>query len=271
MMNEPVYDEQQRAAQLFQQRTARSSQQPAFGQHVLQQPQPQERRVRFDPRLQQPPNMPSASPTPSPSGIVPTNVTGTGPGHISKENDPTSKYKSISEKQGGMAPSGEYDGIKHVVRLIIVALFVAAIFVVPLEYRPFWIIITSLVVLCGICFQLYVEWDAKAFSGSDEEHEDSGAKGWAGSLLYLVTMGTTAVIVGILMVMIWKVYSVARANTNLFGEDAPSGYEDASPGYEAPVAEPAPPVPQFQPNPMYHGAVDTPREFERKRSRRHRR
>lgn len=261
MMNEPVYDEQQRAAQLFQQRTARSAQQPAFAQHMSQQPAPQERRVRFDPRLQQPMNMPSAAPTPSPSGIIPTNkITGTGPGYIPKKDDPTSKYNSISEKQGGLAPSGEYDGIKHVVRLIIVALFVAAIFVVPMAYRPFWIIITSLVVLCGICFQLYIEWDAKAFSGSDEEREDSGAKGWAGSLLYLVTMGTSAVVVGILMVMIWKVYCVARANTNLFGEDTSSGYE-------TPVVEPTPSAPQFQP--QYHDPVDTPLEFERKRSRRH--
>lgn len=269
-MNEPVYDEQQRAAQLFQQRTARSAQPPAFAPHVAQQAPQMERRVRFDPRLQQPANPPHAMATPSPSGIIATkNVTGSGPGYIPKGSDPASEYKSISEKQSGLASPGEYDGIKHVVRLIIVALFVAAIFVVPMEYRPFWIIITSLVVLCGICFQLYVEWDAKAFASDVSEEEKASSKGWAGSLLYLVTMGTSAVVVGILMVMIWKVYCVARSNTNLFGEDTP-----ASTGYEQPVMT-APEEPQFQPqfepSPVYHERSDPQEFYRRKKSRRDRR
>jgi hypothetical protein len=154
-------------------------------------------------------------------GLAPTGqITGSGPGHISAKNDPTNRYRNI-EKQTGGPQHSEYDGIKHLVRLIIVALFIGAIFAVPIEYRPFWIILTTLFLLTGIGFQLYIEWDAKAYDPEVGEEEQARARGWAGSMLYFITMSTSAVTVGILMVMVWKIYCVTKANSNLLGWQKP--------------------------------------------------
>lgn len=250
-----IYDEQHRAVQLMNQRSARGMPQ----QHVTGPPQDPnfsvgQRKVRFDPRLSQTPTSPDYSAKPGPNGMV-KNVTGSGPGHINRKSDPTNKYKSIEKQSASPDKSAvEYDGIKHLMRLIIVALFIGAIFVIPQEYKPFWIILTTLFILCGIGFSLYLEWDSKAFSEGTDEAEADRARGWAGTMLYMITMSTTAVTVGVLMVMVWKIYSVTKANSNLFGwqnsnpdqvgMDNPVSSEDGvSPDYtnEPPVHHQQPP------------------------------
>lgn len=276
MRDDPIYDEQHRAVHLMNQRVARGG--PP--QHVTGPPQDPgfhigQRKVRFDPRLAQTPTS-NYSAKPGPEGMT-KNVTGSGPGHISRKNDPTNKYKDIEKQSGSPDKSAvEYDGIKHLVRLIIVALFVGAIFVVPQEYRPFWIILTTLFVLCGIGFALYLEWDAKAFSEGTDEAEADRAKGWAGTMLYMLTMATTAVTVGVLMVMVWKIYSVTKANSNLLGwrssgteetgmhdPSSPEGYDDSYAAQQT-TASPMPP-------PHYESAPPVLYERHRKKhKRRHR-
>lgn len=216
----PPYDEHTRAGQLQAQRLANSQKrvQHFSGEGSNPGYYPGERKVRFNPQMQQTPRSNGSPPMPGPKGVAPVGqITGSGPGYIKGKNDPTNRYRNIEKQTGGDVTHSEYDGVKHIVRLIIVALFIGAIFIVPLEYRPFWIILTTLFLLTGIGFQLYIEWDAKAYDPEVGEEEQARARGWAGSMLYFITMATSAVTVGVLMVMVWKIYCVTKANSNLLG------------------------------------------------------
>lgn len=220
----PPYDEHTRAGQLQAQRLANSQKrvQHFSGEGSNPGYYPGERKVRFNQQMQQTPTTSGSPPKPGPRGVAPTGqITGSGPGYIKGKNDPTNRYRNIEKQTGGAVAYTEYDGVKHLVRLIIVALFIGAIFAVPLEYRPFWIILTTLFLLTGIGFQLYIEWDAKAYDPEVGEEEQARARGWAGSMLYFITMATSAVTVGVLMVMVWKIYCVTKANSNLLGWQKP--------------------------------------------------
>lgn len=273
MRDDPIYAEQHEQVRRMQERVARGGPLTAVaGPPIDPNYKVGQRRVRFDPRMSQTPKSGHLGPLPGPKGVAPVGkITGSGPGYISRKIDPTNKYHNIELQTGEDVEYEEYyDGLKHLVRLVFITLLVAGIFVVPLDYRPFWIVITSLVILSGMAFQLYVEWDSKAFDESVSAEEQASSKGWASSLLYLISMVTSAVIVGILLVMMWKIYTVTRKNSNLLGTDPGAGDVPPVDEYGMPPEEPVYPAPM----PEYHDFPPPPMMYdmgrEKKRSKRHR-
>jgi hypothetical protein len=138
---------------------------------------------------------------------------------IPPTQDPASRYSNSVEKAEGSDPSSEntaasaYDGLHLLFRLIILTMLIGTMFVIPDGYKPFWITILGVVILSYTAFQLYYEWDRKAFSDDSTEDEKTKYKSWAIGMLYVLNVSFTAVVTGILLIMIWRIYSMVQNRT----------------------------------------------------------
>lgn len=231
-------DEQQRAAALMQARMARSN-----GSVPAGAPPPR-RRVHFDPRIDQTPSQSPQQLRPQPPVVKPVSrVTGSSM-MIPPKSDPANTYKNEPEAMtaSSSADSADdrYPGINVLVRMLVFALLVGGLFVVPTAYKPFWITVVGTAMLAYIGFQLYYEWDRKAFLDSTSADDATKYKSWAIGMLYAMNILVTSVVAGILIVMVWRIYSMARARSNLISSAEPPASDTVVVTREAAVLEPSP-------------------------------
>jgi hypothetical protein len=239
-------DEQQRAAALMQARMARSN-----STIPMDSQPPPRRRVRFDPRINQTPSQSPQQLAPKPPIVNPSSqITGSSM-MIPPKKDPANRYSNDIEKMiGGSSSeteSDKYPGINILVRMLVFALLIATVFVVPEGYKPFWITIVGVTILAYICMQLYYEWDRKAHSDDTEDKEKY--KSWAIGMLYAMNMVVTAVVIGILIVMIWRIWSTVSKRSNLTSSEPAIEHHHnqalADHGMDTSPGLPPPPPPQM--------------------------
>lgn len=164
-------------------------------------PQAGAKRVRFDPRLAQGPARQLITPQP-----------------MEKQEAAPSNEK---EEENLWGP------VQTVLRLILFCILAASIFVIPTYLRPFWVAIVGVLVMSYICFQLYYEWDRKAFQESLPKEDRDKYKSWAIGMLYIMNISMSGVLAAILLVMMWRIYTTVSANSNLFNRSPSSPGEDS--------------------------------------------
>ena len=236
-------DEQQRAAALMQARMARSN-----GSIPMDAQPPARRRVRFDPRMEQTPSQSPQQLAPKPPIVKPVSRTTGSSMMIPPKKDPANKYSNDVEKMiadgSNEAEQDRYPGINILVRMLVFALMLGTVFVIPDGYKPFWVTILGVVILAYVGMQLYYEWDRKAYC---EETEDKDKyKSWAIGMLYALNMLVTAVVIAILLVMIWRIYSMVSKRSNLTSAESAPEPEVHHHHHEAVLAPPPPSMEEEQ-------------------------
>ena len=155
-----------------------------------------------------------------PRGLVPTDrVTGYGT-KIPPNMDPTNRYNNMtgrgSEKMTGESAvaSGPYGGLNVALALILLIVVGSSVFVIPRQFRVFWMFFTAFTVLLMVGFKLYREWMAVS-EKEDEDKERYSA--WAMAILYTIAVLYSIVMVALFFVMAWKIYGVVTSRSNLLG------------------------------------------------------
>lgn len=165
------------------------------------------------------PSQPVAQPT-RPRGLVPTNqVTGYGT-KIPPGMDPTNRYKNLNTGNGAEKMLGEnatadgYSGLNVALTLVLLILVGSSVFVIPRQFRVFWMFFTAFTVLLMIGFKLYREWMA----ASEKEGEDKEKySAWALGILYVIAVLYAVVMVALFFIMAWKIYGVVTSRSNILG------------------------------------------------------
>lgn len=208
-------DEDRRAAALMRQRMAQTN-----GSIPMGAP-PAQRNVRFNPQAQQTPHQSVSQLTPRRSPNPPVSkITGSGP-LIPPKSDPLNTYGNIEKATGEPLLGEAMDSNSTALlfgKMVLASLLVSSIFVIPPYLKVFWITIISTIILVSIGFTLYYEWDAKGNAANATDDEKRKYNGWASTMLYVITMAYSAVAAAILLIMIWRIYSMVNKKSNLIAE-----------------------------------------------------
>ncbi len=96
--------------------------------------------------------------------------------------------------------------------IVLAIILVATVFVIPRNFRVFWLFIISFSVLYAGGFKVYQEW-ANSASNENSDSYRSMARG----LLTALTVIYTVSVLSILLLIIWKVIVIAKKKSDILG------------------------------------------------------
>jgi hypothetical protein len=106
-----------------------------------------------------------------------------------------------------------FDGVLSVLWLIIVIILTASVFIIAPEFRIFWLVVISLLILMTLGFRVYSEWMNRAQLEDSQNHKE-----WSMGLLYLLVIVYTLTMLAVMFVLLWKIVATVNARTNLIKE-----------------------------------------------------
>ncbi len=161
-------------------------------------------------------------------------ITGSSP-KIPLRNDPLNTYKNnqvpIRENMSAKsdADGDMYASLKQVLTLIVIAILSVSVYVIPESYRVFWLVVLGTTLLMCMGFKVYKEWMEMSSDMTMEAENRDKYSAWGLGMLYAITAGYTSVMVGITIVLIWKIYGTVTSKTNIVSEPPPlQTMEDSS-------------------------------------------
>lgn len=161
-------------------------------------------------------------PRPTPPQVPPVaRLTGPNPKIV---KDPADRYRGLGEKQSGSPlPTGdELGGVRQALTLVLFILLACSVFVIPREYRFFWLVIFGLSVVMMLGMKLYADlFEASADEQKDED-ERKKLHTFAGVVLYGEYIFFAVVMAAILVVMAWKLYGQFNSRSNLLSNTEPA-------------------------------------------------
>lgn len=151
-----------------------------------------------------------------PRGLVPTDqITGYG-SKIPPSMDPANRYNNKVEHMDAASPAagGAYAGVNTALCLVFLIVVGSSVFVIPRQFRVFWMLFVGLTILLMTGFKIYRELMAVAEKESDDKDKYTA---WALAVLYAIGGLYSVVMVALLFVMAWKIYGVVTSRSNLLG------------------------------------------------------
>lgn len=166
---------------------------------------------------------------PTPPKVPPiARLTGPNP-KIPKRMDPTNRYHNLpggeisNEKMTGSLSKEESElgPVKQSLALVLLILVASSVFVIPREYRFFWMVIFGLSVVMCLGTRLYVDLYESSLTKADDDNEKDRLKTMAGVVLYAEYILFSFVMGAILLVLAWKLYGQLNSRSNLLSNTEP--------------------------------------------------
>lgn len=119
--------------------------------------------------------------------------------------------------------SAMFDGILSVLWLVLIIILISSVFLIPLPFRVFWLVVVSLTILMSLGFRVYSEWMNRAQLEDSQTHED-----WSMGLLYVLVITYALTMLAIMFILLWKIISVINSRTNIIRNKPPSALRESA-------------------------------------------
>lgn len=206
MSSGPPGYEADRAAALMRQRMAQTNGNMPAGASPRRAPP-------FNPPP--PPSMPMPRPSPPPPGAPVSVKRMTGSGRkIPHDMDPLTRSSRKPEKATAEAPGG-HKAVYGLIFGVLVVMAFAAIFVLPRQLKVFWVVTVGLTAFLLMGMAIYKEMIESNYG------DDSSVPEYAHALLFGIMALYSGVMVGMLVFMLWSLYSIANTRTNVMNNNTP--------------------------------------------------
>lgn len=165
-------------------------------------------------------------PRPSPPKVAPVaRLTGPNP-KIPSRMDPANRYHNLpggeqEKMQGSSGSNDDLGGVRQALSLVLIILLASSVFVMPREYRFFWLTIFGLAIIMCIGMRLYSDLFEASKNPDETEEKRQNMKTLAGVVIYGEFILYAFVMAAILIVLAWKLYGQVNRRSNLLSNTEP--------------------------------------------------